>query len=132
MLKRAGKLQLDTLIINGVTVRAFGGGEAIGPDPVNRGRQGTRHTVMVSKEGVPLVIHTAGAKASEYTIPAGRPRLTQRKRHALPRRDRPDEARADRGYGRAPLSAFLRWLGIEPHTAKRRTPHRSACARSAE
>ena len=30
-LKRAGKLDLDTVIIDGVTVRAFGGGEATGP-----------------------------------------------------------------------------------------------------
>jgi transposase len=50
-LKRAGKLDLDTVIIDGVTVRAFGGGEA------------TR--------------------------------------------------------------ALLRWLGIEPHIAKRKTPHGS-------
>jgi transposase len=32
-LKRAGKLDLDTVIIDGVTVRAFGGGEAAGPSP---------------------------------------------------------------------------------------------------
>jgi transposase len=34
-LKRAGKLDLDTVIIDGVTVRAFGGGEATGPSPVD-------------------------------------------------------------------------------------------------
>ena len=36
-LKRAGKLDLDTVIIDGVTVRAFGGGEATGPSPVIAG-----------------------------------------------------------------------------------------------
>jgi transposase len=61
LLKRAGKLDLDTVILDGVTVRAFGGGEATGPSPVDRGRPGTKHTVMVNKAGVPLVIHTAGA-----------------------------------------------------------------------
>ena len=36
-LKRVGKLDLDTVIIDGVTVRAFGGGgEATGPSPVDR------------------------------------------------------------------------------------------------
>src|SRR4051794_9960202 len=35
-LKRAGKLDPDPVIIDGVTVRAFGGGEATGPSPVDR------------------------------------------------------------------------------------------------
>ena len=65
-LKRAGKLDLDTVIVDGVTVRAFGGGEATGPSPVDRRRPGTKHTVMVNKAGVPLVIRTAGANASDH------------------------------------------------------------------
>ena len=65
-LKRAGKLDLDTVIIDGVTVRAFGGGEATGPSPVDRRKPGTKHTVMVNKAGVPLVIRTAGANASDH------------------------------------------------------------------
>src|SRR5918911_2802387 len=64
-LKRAGKLDPDTVVVDGVTVRAFGGGEATGPSPVDRRRPGTKHTVMVNKSGVPLVIHTAGANASD-------------------------------------------------------------------
>ncbi|MDG3007480.1 transposase [Paludisphaera mucosa] len=39
-LKRAGKLDADTVVVDGVTVRAFGGGEATGPSPVDRGRKG--------------------------------------------------------------------------------------------
>jgi hypothetical protein len=61
ILKKAGKLDLDTVIIEGVTVRAFGGGEATGPSPVDRGRPGTKHTVMVNKAGVPLEIRRVGA-----------------------------------------------------------------------
>ena len=61
MLKRAGKLDLDTVIVDGVTVRAFGGGEATGSSPVDRRKPGSKHTVMVDKAGVPLVIRTAGA-----------------------------------------------------------------------
>ena len=59
-LKRAGKLDLDTVIIDGVTVRAFGGGEATGPSPVDRRRPGSKHTIMVDEAGVPLAIRTAG------------------------------------------------------------------------
>ena len=65
-LKRAGKLDLDTVVVDGVTVRAFGGGEATGPSPVDRSKFGTKHTVMVDKSGVPLVIRTAGANASDH------------------------------------------------------------------
>ena len=34
----------------------------------------------------------------------------------------PDEAYADRGYDSEATREFLRWLGIEPYIAKRRTP----------
>lgn len=65
-LKWAGKLDLGTVIIDGVTVRAFGGGEVTGPSPVGRRKPGTEHTVMVDKAGVPLVIRSAGANASDH------------------------------------------------------------------
>jgi DNA-binding Lrp family transcriptional regulator len=130
LLRRAGKLDLDVVIIDGVTVRAFGGGEATGPSPVDRRRPGTKHTVMVNKTGVPLVIRSAGANASDHTqiLPVildfpqvggspGRPK------------ERPDEAYADRGYDSEATRALLRWLGIEPHIAKRKTPHGSGLVR---
>jgi transposase len=126
LLKKAGKLDRDTVIIDGVTVRAFGGGEATGPSPVDRGRPGTKHTVMVHKAGVPLVIHTAGANASDHTqfLPVI---LDFPKVGGVPGRPKelPDEADADRGYDSGPLRTLLRWLGIEPHIAQRRTTHGS-------
>jgi transposase len=125
-LKRAGKLDLDTVIVDGVTVRAFGGGEATGPSPVDRGKPGTKHTVMVNKAGVPLVIRTAGANASDHRqiLPV---LLAFPRAGGAPGRPKemPDEAYADRGYDSEPLRALLRWLGIEPHIARRRTAHGS-------
>lgn len=56
LFKRVGKLDLDIVIIDGVTVRDFGGGEAAGPTPVDRGRPGAKHAVMGDKAGVPLEI----------------------------------------------------------------------------
>jgi transposase len=126
LLKKADKLDTDTVIIDGVTVRAFGGGEATGPSPVDRRRPGTKHTLMVDPSGVPLAIRTAGANASDHRqiIPLvlkfpqvggkpGRPK------------ELPDDAYTDRGYDSEATREFLRWLGIEPHIAKRRTPHGS-------
>jgi transposase len=126
LLKRAGKLDLGTVIIDGVTVRAFGGGDATGPSPVDRRKPGTKHTVMVNKAGVPLVIRTAGANASDHRqiLPVV---LDFPKVGGVPGRPKelPDELYADRGYDSEATRALLRWLGIEPHIAKRRTPHGS-------
>lgn len=126
LLKKAGKLNLDTVCVDGVNVRAFGGGEKTGPNPVDRGRKGTKHTLMVDANGVPLVIHTAGANASDQTqiLPLvadfphvggtpGRPK------------EHPNSLYADRGYDSDPTRNILRWLGIEPFIPRRRTEHGS-------
>ncbi len=126
LLKKAGKLDDDAVVVDGVTVRAFGGGDETGPSPVDRGRKGTKHTLMVDRNGVPLAIRTAGANASDHTqiIPlvldfpkvAGKPGRPK---------EMPDELYADRGYDSDDTRWLLRWLGIEPHVARRRTPHGS-------
>jgi transposase len=126
VLRRAGKLDPDTAIIDGVSVRAFGGGDATGPSPVDRRKEGTKPTLMVDRHGVPPAIRTAGANASDHRqiiplIPdfpgiGGRPGRPK---------ELPDDAYADRGYDSEGTRALLRWLGIEPHIARRRTPHGS-------
>ena len=125
LLKKADKLDPDTVIIDGVAVRAFGGDQT-GPSPVDRSRPGTKHTLMVAPSGVPLAIRTAGANASDHRqiIPLvlkfpevggkpGRPK------------EWPDDLYADRGYDSEDTREFLRWPGIEPHIARRRTPNGS-------
>src|SRR5215217_1514104 len=115
-LKRAGRLDPGTVVIDAVTVRAFGGGEATGPSPVDRRKKGTKHTLMVDRHGVPLAIRTAGANASDHRqiLPLvldfpevggkpGRPK------------EMPDELYADRGYDSDSTRWILRWLGVEPH-----------------
>jgi transposase len=126
LLRQADKLDADLVVIDGVYVRAFGGGEQTGPSPVDRGKRGTKHTLMVSGSGVPLAIRTAGANASDHTqiIPLvldfprvggkpGRPK------------ELPDELYADRGYDSDSTRHILAWLGVEPRIARRNTPHGS-------
>jgi transposase len=126
LLRQAGKLDTDLVIVGGVYVRAFGGGEQTGPSPVGRSELGTKHTLLVSHSGVPPAIRTAGANASDHTriIPLvlafpevggqpGRPK------------ELPDEPYADRGYDSDSTRWLPRWLGIEPRIAKRNTPHGS-------
>jgi transposase len=66
LLRQAGKLDTDVAVVDGVYVRAFGGGEATGPSPVDRRKLGTTHTLLVSRPGVPLAIRTAGANAGGH------------------------------------------------------------------
>lgn len=126
LLRAAGKLDTDLVVIDGVYVRAFGGGEQTGPSPVDRRKPGTTHTLMVSRSGVPLQIRTAGADASDHTqiIPLvldfprvggkpGRPK------------ELPDDVYTDRGYDSEATRSILRWPGVEPHIGRRGTPHGS-------
>lgn len=126
LLRQAGKLDPDVAVVDSVLVRAFGGGEATGPSPVDRRKKGSKHTLLVDRHGVPLAVHTAAANASDHTqiIPVvldfpqvpGQPGRPQ---------TRPDELYADRGYHSDATRWILTWLGIEPHIARRKTPHGS-------
>ena len=130
LLRQAVKLDADVVIVDGVIVRAFGGGEATGPSPVDRRKPGTKHTLLVSRSGVPLAIRTAGANASDHTqiIPLvlAFPRVGGRPGRP---KERPDELYADRGYDSDATRWLLRWLGIEPHIGRRGTPHGSGLGR---
>lgn len=130
LLKRAGKLDSDTVIVDGVIVRAFGGGEATGPSPVDRGKSGTKYTLVVDRHGIPLLVRSAGANASDHTqiVPAivETPRVG-----GTPGRPKewPAEVYADRGYDSEVTRMILRWLGIEPFIAKRGETHGSGLGR---
>jgi transposase len=130
LLNRDGKLEPDIVIIDSTLVPSPGGGEDTGPNPTDRGKTGTKHTLMVDANGVPLALRTTGANASDQTqiLPiimefpkvkgkAGRPK------------ELPDEAYADRGYDNDSTRLLLLWLGIEPKIAKRRTEHGSGLGR---
>jgi transposase len=126
LLRQADQLDPDLVIVDSVLVRAFGGGEATGPSPVDRRKKGSKHTLLVDRHGVPLAIRTAGANASDHRqiIPVvldfpqvggkpGRPK------------EMPDELYADRGYDSEATRTLLSWLGIEPHIPKQRAAHGS-------
>jgi transposase len=126
LLRQADKLDPDLVIVDAVMVRAFGGGELTGPSPVDRRKKGTKHTLLVDRHGVPLAIRTAGANASDHRqiIPLV---LDFPKVGGKPGRPKelPDELYADRGYDSDDTRRLLAWLGIEPHIARRKTPHGS-------
>jgi transposase len=126
LLHRFGKLDLDVAVVDSTLVSAPGGGVDTGPNPTDRGKTGSKHTLMVDGNGVPLAMHTTGANASDqkqlepiiYNFPKvagkrGRPK------------QKPEALVADRGYDSESNRMMLRWLGIEPLIAKRNTEHGS-------
>ena len=126
LLRQAGKLDPDLVIIDAVIVRAFGGGELTGPSPVDRRKKGSKHTLLVDRLGVPLAIRTAGANASDHRqiIPLVLDFPKVGGKRGRPK-ELPDELYADRGYDSDATRWLLAWLGIEPHIARRKTPHGS-------
>jgi transposase len=126
LLRRAGKLDQGVVIVDAVILRAFGGGELTGPSPVDRGKKGSKHTITVDRNGVPLAIRTAGANASDHKqiipIVLDFPKVTGKPGRP---KEGPGELYADRGYDSDATRWILAWLGIEPHIARRGTPHGS-------
>jgi transposase len=130
MLHRENHLHLETTIIDSTQVRAFGGGEATGPSPVDRRKKGTKFTLLVDRDGVPLVIRAVPANRSDQleilptvaAFPAvggqpGRPRT------------HPSALYADAGFDCEATRSLLRWLGIEPHIRYRNKEHGSHLGR---
>jgi transposase len=126
LLRHAGKFDPHVVILDGVIVRAFGGGEATGPNPTDRRKKGSKHTLMVDRHGTPAAIRTAGANASDHTqiIPLvlDFPRIGGKPGRP---KEHPDAVYADRGYDSDDTRSLLSWLGVEPVIAKRNTKHGS-------
>lgn len=130
MLREEHQLHLETAIVDTTQVRAFGGGDATGPSPVDRRKKGTKYTLLVDRDGVPLVIRAVPANRSDHleilpaviSFPAvggkpGRPCTHPKKLYA------------DAGFDCEATRSILRWLGIEPHIRYRNSPHGSHLGR---
>lgn len=130
MMRKENLLHPEVAIIDTAQVRAFGGGDETGPSPVDRRKKGTKFTLLVDRDGVPLVIRAVPANRSDHCeiLPAvgefpevggkpGRP-LTH-----------PKELYADAGFDSEATRSILRWLGIEPHIRYRNEEHGSHLGR---
>jgi transposase len=130
MLNHEKQLHLETAIVDTTLVRAFGGGDATGPSPVDRGKKGTKYTLLVDRDGVPLVIRAVPANRSDqleilpavtmFPVVGGKPGRP---------RELPDELYADAGFDCEATRNILRWLGIEPHIRYRNGEHGSHLGR---
>lgn len=94
---------------------------------MDRGKPGSKYSLLVDRHGVPLAIRLAGANVSDqvqilplvfldYPQVGGKPGRPK---------ERPDTVLADRGYDNDSTRMLLAWLGIEPLIAKRKEEHGS-------
>ncbi len=106
------------------------GGAATGPSPVERGRRGSKHHLLVDASGIPLAWTLTGGNRNDVTqlIPLVDAVPPVRGRVGRPRR-RPDRLTADRGYDHDKYRDQLRQRGIKPEIARRQTEHGSGLGR---
>jgi transposase len=130
MLNHEKQLHLETAIIDTTQVRAFGGGEATGPSPVDRRKKGTKYTLLVDRDGVPLVIRAVPANRSDHLeiLPTVVSFPTVGGKPGRPR-THPQKLYADAGFDCEATRTILRWLRIEPHIRHRNGDHGSHLGR---
>ncbi|WP_166822479.1 transposase [Thalassoroseus pseudoceratinae] len=131
-LQKLGKLDLDTAIIDSSQVRAHGGGESTGPSPVNRRKKGTKYSVLVDRNGTPLVILHSSANTSDHQQIVPTVLALEEQEQGIDLNDpesAPQDLYADAGYDSEPTRILMRFLGIEPHIRKRLSEHGSGLGR---
>ncbi|WP_431709822.1 IS5 family transposase [Glutamicibacter uratoxydans] len=103
-------LDLENLVIDGCLVKAPCGGEASGKSPVDRGKQGTKRSVMTDGKGIPVGCVIAGA--NRHDSPLLRPTLERLSRfgYQLPERIK---VHLDAGYDSRKTRDLLTELGCD-------------------
>ncbi len=109
--------------MDSVSVRAKRGGEQTGPNPVDRGKPGSKYHLVVDRNGIPLAIHLSAANTHDSTqllplVDAIPSIIGPRGRSGRPRK-RPAKLHADKAYDSSPLRRALRTRGITPRVARR-------------
>jgi transposase len=125
-LRAADLLDFSRAAVDGSHVRAMKGGNQTGRSPVDRGRTGSKHHVIVEAHGIPLAATLTGGNRNDVTqlIPLIQAVPPIRGKRGRPRQ-RPDLVYADRGYDHDKYRHLVRELGITPVIARRGTEHGS-------
>ncbi len=107
------------LILDSCSVRAKRGGDLVGPNPTDRGKQGSKYHVAVSGDGVPVACAVTGANVND-TVLFERLFLT-----AFAVVARIGTVFADKGYDAEANRELCRAFAAEPQLHKRGRPHGS-------
>ena len=103
-------LDLQDLVVDGCIVKAPCGGEAAGRSPVDRGKQGTKRSLLVDGNGIPLGCVAAGANRNDSLLLA--PTLEKLSRFGF---DLPERitVHLDAGYDSGKTRELLAALGCD-------------------
>lgn len=125
-LRSAGMLDFSRAAVGSSHVGALKGGPATGRSPVDQGRTGSRHHVIVEAHGIPLAVTLTGGNRNDVTqlIPLIQAVPPIRGRCGQPL-CRPRRLYADRGYDHDVYRDRVRRLEITPIIARRGTGHGS-------
>lgn len=112
-------LDLQNLSVDGCIVKAPCGGEAAGRSPVDRGKQGTKRSVLVDGNGIPLGCVTAAANCNDSPLLA--PTLEKLDRFGF---DLPERitVHLDAGYDSRKTRDLLDTLGCDHVISKKGEP----------
>ncbi|MER5602428.1 IS5 family transposase [Streptomyces sp. NPDC002265] len=130
-LRIAGLLGMDDCAIDGSHVRALKGGDHVGPSPVDRGRPGSEHHLIVDLHGTPLAVSVTGGNRHDVTqlIPLLDAIPRMRGLRGRPR-SKPKHLFADRGYDYDKYRRLLWQRGIKPLIARRGVAHGSGLGKT--
>jgi transposase len=125
-LRAADLLDFSRAAVDGSHLRAMKGGHKTGRSPVDRGKTGSKHHLIVEAHGIPLAATLTGGNRNDVTqlIPLIQAVAPIRGKRGRPRR-RPEAVYADRGYDHDKYRRQVRALGITPVIARRGTAHGS-------
>lgn len=112
-------LDLEDLAVDGCITKAPCGGEAAGRSPVDRGKQGTKRSVLVEGTGIPL--GTVVAAANRHDSPLLRPTMETLSRFGF---DLPERitVHLDAGYDSKATRQLLEELGCDGEIAAKGMP----------
>lgn len=112
-------LNLEDLSVDGSITKSPCGGEVSGRSPVDRGKQGTKRSVVGDGDGIPL--HLVAARANNHDSPLLEPTLAGVCDMIGPLPDKPG-MHLDRGYDSAKTRDLLEILGYEAEIAIKGEP----------
>ncbi|QMU80305.1 IS5 family transposase [Streptacidiphilus sp. PB12-B1b] len=115
-----GELDWSRCAVDSVNMRAMKKGDLTGPNPVDRGKYGSKIHILTERTGLPLSIGISGANLhdSQALEPLVRGIAPVRSRRG-PRRRRPAKLHADKAYDYVHLRRWLRSRHITPRIARR-------------
>ncbi|WP_093775025.1 IS5 family transposase [Streptomyces sp. yr375] len=114
-----GELDWTSVIVDAASVRAKKGGSLTGPNPVERGKSGSKLHVLSEAQGIPLAVGVSGANTHDSLAlkPLVKAIPDVRSRRG-PRCRRPGKLRADKAYHSADTLSWLRKRGIIARIAR--------------